>query len=64
MEAAQAGLYLHPSHETLLHQLPEQEQQQVPLQHTERRGLGRPGGLHSDPDRQDRALGREEVETR
>ena len=36
-EAAQAGLYLWPSHEPFLYQLPEQEQQQVPLQHTGRR---------------------------
>lgn len=31
MEAAQAGLYLCPSHQPFLYQLPEQEQQQVPL---------------------------------
>lgn len=34
-EAVQAGLYLCPSHQTFLYQLPEQEQQQVPLQHME-----------------------------
>lgn len=33
-EAAQAGLYLSLSHEAFLYQLPEQEEQQVPLQHT------------------------------
>lgn len=40
MEAAQAGLYLCPSHQPFLYQLPEQEQQQVPLQHTWRASAG------------------------
>ena len=40
MEAAQAGLYLCPSHQPFLYQLLEQEQQQVPLQHTWRASVG------------------------
>lgn len=39
-EAAQASLYLHPSHQTFLYQLPEQEEQQVPLQYTWRKSSG------------------------
>lgn len=47
-EAAQAVLYLCPSHESFLYQLPEQEEEQVPLQHIRRRSGWL--GTHSNLD--------------